>query len=131
MPGFDDMRRQLERNTARAAARTASDVESRLRREGPADSGRMRSATNATSRATPRGAVIDISVNTPYAHIVASGQRPHRIEARQGGVLVFQSGGRTVFTKAVNHPGAQPNSWWDDTIRAIPDILLRNWVGAR
>lgn len=129
---MDDLRRQLERKTQRAAANTASDIESRLRRTSPVDSGQMRSQTRATSRTTATGAEIEIVVDTPYAHIVASGQRPHRITPRrEGGVLVFDVGGRTVYARSVNHPGAQPNDWWASAIRDLPDILERNWRGAR
>lgn len=42
---------------------------------------------------------------TTLARIVEYGSRAHRIEAKPGGVLVFNIGGRTIYTKSVNHPG--------------------------
>lgn len=128
---LDDMRRQLERKAAGAATRTAADVEARLRRTGPTDTGNLAAKTTARSKASPRGATIDIIVDTPYAHIVAGGQRPHQIPS--GGRRKYLHNARTGFSAMgpVNHPGAQGNSWWADTIRDLPDILARNWHGVR
>jgi len=132
MASFDSMRRDLERKARLTATNTARDIESRLRRESPSASGNMRQRTTAKASTTTRGALIDIKVDTDYAHIVRGGQRPHVITPRRaGGVLRFQSGGRTVFARSVNHPGAQPRSWWDDALRDVPDLLQRNWRGVR
>lgn len=122
------MRRELRRRALITGRSTASDIESQLRRTSPLDSGNMRAHTTAVARPTPTGVRIDIKVDTDYAHIVRGGQRPHVITPRRpGGVLVFQSGGRTVFARSVNHPGAQGRTWWDDMLRRIPDLLARNW----
>lgn len=132
MGSLDSLRRDLNNKARLTGANTASTVESRLRRESPVASGNMRAYTTAKSSVAASGVRIDIKVDTPYAHIVARGQRPHAITARSpGGVLVFQSGGRTVFARSVNHPGAQPRSWWDDAIRDLPDLLARTWRGLR
>lgn len=50
---------------------------------------------------------IDLSSGgkTTLARIVEHGSRAHRIEAKPGGVLVFEVGGRTVYAKSVDHPG--------------------------
>ena len=132
MASLDDMRRQLQRKARLAAANTASDLESRLRRTSPVDTGNMRSFTTAKAAPSAAGARIDVKVDTPYAHIVAHGQRPHVITPRrESGVLVFDVGGRTVFARSVNHPGAQARSWWADALREVPDMLQRNWNGVR
>ena len=44
---------------------------------------------------------------TTLARIVEYGSRAHRIEAKPGGVLVFNIGGRTVYAKSVDHPGTK------------------------
>ena len=132
MAKLDAMRRQLERKARLTAAITASDLESRLRRTSPVDTGNMRAYTTAKSTPTAAGARIDVKVDTPYAHIVAHGQRPHVIRPRrEGGVLVFDVGGRTVYARSVNHPGAQARTWWADALRDMPNILQRNWNGVR
>lgn len=91
----------------------------------------MRSHTTVTSRPTAAGTRIEAKVDTRYAHIVAKGQRPHVITARPGGVLAFRSGGQLRFARSVNHPGAQPRTWWDDALRDLPDMLQRSWDAAR
>lgn len=131
MADLSGLRRQLERKARLASASTASDLESRLRRTSPVDSGDMRAHTTVTSRPTAAGARIEAKVDTRYAHIVAKGQRPHLISARLGGVLAFRSGGQLRFARSVNHPGAQPRTWWDDALRDLPGILQRNWDAAR
>lgn len=129
---LSDLHRQLERKAFAAAQGTAREWEARLRRESPVDTGEMRAQTTVKARATPRGAKVEASVNTPYAHIVAFGQRPHQIRPRrEGGVLVFDVGGRTVFARSVNHPGAQPNDWWESARRDLPAMLARNWQAVR
>ena len=127
---FDALRRELERKVRLTGTTTASDLESRLRRTSAVASGNMRSRTTARSSPIANGARIVAKVDTKYARIVASGQRPHVIRPRNpGGVLAFQSRGRSVFARSVNHPGAQPRSWWDDALRDVPDLLARNWRG--
>lgn len=132
MADLSSLRRQLEHKARVASAATASDLESRLRRTSPVgETGDMRSHTNVTSRPTASGTRIEAKVDTAYAHIVAKGQRPHLITARQGGILAFRSDGQLRFARSVNHPGAQGRTWWDDAIRDLPDLLQRNWNAAR
>jgi hypothetical protein len=132
MADFSDLRRQLQRKATIAAQATASDWESRLRRTSPVDSGEMRAKTTVKARPTASGATIEAKVDTTYAHIVSKGQRPHVITPRNpGGVLVFRQGGQIRFARSVNHPGAQPRTWWDDALRDVPDMLQRNWNGIR
>lgn len=47
--------------------------------------------------------------SVPYAAIHEYGgtTRPHVIEAKNGGVLAFQAGGRAIFVRRVNHPGSK------------------------
>lgn len=131
MADLSGLQRQLERKARIASATTASDLESRLRRTSPVDTGDMRAHTTVVSRPTATGTRIEAKVDTSYAHIVAHGQRPHIITARSGGMLAFRSGGQLRFAQSVNHPGAQGRTWWDDAIRDLPDLLARNWSNAR
>jgi hypothetical protein len=131
MGSLDAMRRDLLRKTSQAAQLTASDWESRLRRETPTDTGNMRQRTMVRARTTATGATILARVDTPYAHIVAGGQRPHLItEAKPG---KFLHNVRTGFeaVSPVNHPGAMARTWWADALRDAPDLLARNWNGLR
>lgn len=130
MANFDPMRRELERKARLTGTNTARDWESRLRRTSAVDTGNMRQRTRVTARTSRTGATLNAIVDTPYAHIVRSGQRPHRITPRRaGGVLAFRSGGSLVFARSVNHPGTTGNTWWDDALRDVGDMMQRNWRG--
>lgn len=53
----------------------------------------------------------------PYAEFVVKGTRPHTIVPRRARVLAFEgSGGETVFTKRVQHPGTAPNNFAHDAL---------------
>lgn len=132
MADLSELKRTMQRRAVTACRTTASDIESRLRRTSPVDTGNMRAKTTAVATPTATGAQITIKVDTDYAHIVRKGQRPHVIRPRtEGGVLAFRSGGRLVFARSVNHPGAQPRTWWDDALRDLPGLLARNLRNAR
>ena len=131
MANLDDLRRQLNIKVARATRQTASDWESRLRRESPSDTGNMRNRTTVKATVSATGATIEAKVDTPYAHIVSAGQRPHQIPS--GGRVKYLENARTGFAAMgpVQHPGAQPRTWWNDAKRDAPDLLQRVWNGIR
>lgn len=47
---------------------------------------------------------------------VATGSKPHRIEPVERRALAFPSGG---FASGVDHPGAQPNTFFGDSIAGV------------
>lgn len=55
----------------------------------------------------------------PRAAIHHDGTRPHEIRPKKAKVLVFNVGGRTVFTQKVRHPGTKPNRFLLDAARAL------------
>ena len=131
MGSLDQMRRDLNRKVEQTARITASEWESRLRRESPSDTGEMRQKTTVKSRTTATGAVIEAKVDTPYAHIVSAGQRAHTIPlSGQRYILRNERTGFKAFGP-VQHPGAMGRTWWADALRDVPDLLARNWNGLR
>jgi hypothetical protein len=68
-------------------------------------------------------ATITILSEVQHARFVIEGTAPHIIEARGGGVLVFQEGGTTVFTRRVNHPGTAPNDFGQEALDSIGPIV--------
>ena len=48
-----------------------------------------------------------VGTSIDYALPVELGSRPHVIEAKDGGYLEFNVGGRTIYRKRVNHPGSK------------------------
>lgn len=63
--------------------------------------------TERTTQAEVLGNVIASSIEAPmpYASFPDSGTRAHVIRPKRGKVLVFESGGETVFARVVHHPG--------------------------
>lgn len=60
----------------------------------------------------------------PYAGYVEFGTRPHEIRPKkEGGVLVFNIGGRKVFTRKVSHPGTKPHPYVAPAFEAWVDSL--------
>lgn len=97
-----------------------------LQRTSPID---LRRQTSVKAVTTSTGATITATVDADYASLVSEGTRPHTIlPKKQGGVLVFQIGGRTIFTARVSHPGARPNPWWTDSIKNLPSLIRRMWA---
>lgn len=60
---------------------------------------------------------------TPQGEYVERGTRPHVILPRNGKYLRFRIGGRTIYARKVNHPGAPPRPWLKPTAAA-------RWTGA-
>lgn len=128
---LSNLRRQLEVKANAAATRTAREWERRLQEDSPIDTGRMVSATSVRARPARNGAIIEALVDTPYAHIVASGQRPHLITEAAPGKFLYNARKGFAAVSPVSHPGATPRTWWDDALRDVPNMLQRHWNGVR
>jgi hypothetical protein len=76
---------------------TAADI---ARPQVPVRTGRLRKSIRLRN-ATQRRAVV---VAHYTAYFVDKGPKRHQITAKGKG-LIFTAGGRTIFTKKVNHPG--------------------------
>ena len=75
------------------------------------------------TRVTPRGPLrLSVDVNTDYASFVRSGTRPHEIRPRLKKALAFfwEKAGENVIFARVQHPGTQPNTWYDDALNQFP-----------
>jgi hypothetical protein len=129
---LDDIRLQLTRKVTNAARILADDWERELKDNSPVDTGAMREATKTDISARFGGIEVRASVDTEYAEMVSGGTRPHVITPRNARSLRFvASSGEVVYAQRVNHPGAQPETWWTDTNRRLPDMVQRAWRAAR
>ena len=52
--------------------------------------------------------IVRLENDAKHAAILEKGSRPHIIRAKPGKTLRFVKGGKTIFTKAVRHPGTKP-----------------------
>lgn len=110
LPG---VRRSMQRRTKRVAALA--------RATAPVKSGRLKRSIKSTMK----GSTGQVSVGgpgVPYASPVIFGARPHIIRPKKkGGMLRFESGGRVVFARQVNHPGNKPNMFLVRALRAAKE----------
>lgn len=129
---LDDLRLQLTRKVTTAARILSDDWERELKDNSPVDSGEMRERTNTDVSARFGGITVTAKVDTEYAGMVSGGTRPHVITPRNAQALRFQArSGEIVYAQRVNHPGAQADTWWNDSLRRLPDMVQRAWRAAR
>lgn len=83
----------------------------------PVDTGNLRSALKVVVVSQGRISVGPDLNLAPYAWDVEYGTKPHVIEAKPGKVLRFQAGGRTVYTRRVNHPGTRAQPYYNPVVR--------------
>lgn len=129
--GFDALRRELDQKVRITARRVASEWQRQLQQTSPVDTGYMRDQTTARDEPTISGAKVTALIDTDYAEMVSTGTRPHVIVPRNARALRFTVGTTVVFAMRVNHPGTQPNDWWDESLRRLPALVQRTWDGVR
>lgn len=66
-----------------------------------------------------------VSTDSPIMIFVENDTRPHEIRAVNAQALRFQSGGRTIFAKSVQHPGTRGKHLWSRADAAIRQRLIR------
>ncbi len=130
---FDlDPQRMLERVRARAEE-TAQRVTDAIRSHAPVyrgpdprhEGGALRDGLKGKlQRELPDGVELATVSDQPYVRPLIDGQRPHTIEARYAGSLMFYaSDGGIVFRRRVEHPGAEPNPFPHEADAEIREIV--------
>ncbi len=90
-----------------------------MRTRVPVRTGKLRRSFRVTSATGKR-----VRVGGFYtAYFVDSGPKPHVIKAKGKGRLIFQAGGRTIFTRAVHHRGYRARPFRK---RAAEEALRKN-----
>lgn len=140
MATLDPLRRSVidkAKRTQRAAAnRMADDLE----RAAPKDTrqlsrsikvGRQTGTTTISTviKVDPRRSPSKPD-NVDVAGFNEYGTRPHVIRPKRGKALRFQTGGRVVFARRVNHPGTPARPWFYPTLRQWPETVRRTWRGS-
>lgn len=74
----------------------------------------------------------DQSVRYGAIHEYGGTTKPHVIEAKNGGVLAFQAGGRMMFARRVNHPGSKipARPFMRPTLAEYRDKIVDNFQAA-
>jgi hypothetical protein len=87
--------------------RFANRVLVRAQAHAPERTGALKRSLRKIAVFTPRGMTFQVGSDLDYAEAVHEGTRRHVIRPRNGKVMAFDVGGRTVFARQVVHPGSK------------------------
>jgi hypothetical protein len=80
---------------------------------------RLQNSIHITRMAGIKGPSVMVGSPVNYAYWHHEGTKPHVIRANRAQMLHFRVGGRSVFTKQVNHPGTKPNKYLTTPLRTV------------
>ncbi len=102
---------ELVKDLRQAAAHASQVATRQMKASVPKKTRALEKSIEPKLRATSNGASGEIVVGEDYASHVKHGTPAHRIEPKTKKALRFQVGGKTVFSRGVNHPGTKPNDF--------------------
>ncbi len=118
MPATDALRQAIERRGRAIFDRATQITKDALRDAAPVgESGDTKGQVDV--RPLGGGTVLAAEAVAPAkgGEFVEEGTRAHVIRPRRaGGVLVFESGGETVYARVVHHPGTTAKPWFRPTV---------------
>jgi hypothetical protein len=122
LKGATELKRRLAaiKETWKPIARKwgRTDVEE-MRRQVPVRTGRLRRSFRVTSVSGKR-----VRVGGHFTgYFVDAGPKPHTINAKSGGRLIFKAGGRTIFARQVHSRGYRARPF---RVKAAHDALAKN-----
>ena len=129
MINLDHVKQRVIGRTRIAVGRAASVLEADLRRTGPSDQGELNQKTTVKPSGPNR---LTIQVGVEYASFVREGTDPHLIlphkqylafdwPSAPGQVRRLPDG--RVLAKKVQHPGTDPNPWFDNAVKDLPRMV--------
>lgn len=124
MARTDELRRLITSRGEAIFDRAIQEMKDALKEAAPTgESGDTREQVDV--RSAGRGSVFAAEAVAPAkgGEFVEEGTSAHIIVPRGGGVLVFESGGQTVFARHVNHPGTQAKPWFRPTVERWQRVL--------
>jgi len=80
------------------------------------DTGRLVASIHSRHLRDSRGQFVRVGSNVSYALMHHEGTRPHVIVPSRAKMLRFSSGGRTIYTRKVMHPGTRANRYLKDNL---------------
>lgn len=120
-----DADRELERGIHQAVGDACSDGAAEARSRAPIRTGKL--ASSIRGRLVTGGtklAVGFVEAEADHAIFVEEPTAPHTITPkREGGLLRFQSGGKTVFAHSVNHPGTKAQPFMAPSVPVVESSL--------
>lgn len=120
--GLDDLLRGRNGPVVLHQANKGREAAGAARRRVGVKTGKLKASID--SRLVPsigRGYNVEVFASAPYAQFHHDGTKgPYPIVPKSpGGVLVFQVGGVTVFTRRVMHPGVRANRFLLEACREV------------
>jgi hypothetical protein len=83
------------------------------------DTGDLKASLKIIHRRGGPGQYLWIGSELDHALVHHEGSRPHVIAARNQPFLRFSTGGRIIYTHAVQHPGTRPNRYLSDNLNLV------------
>lgn len=80
------------------------------------DTGKLKASLRSTQGRDVRGQFVMVGSKLNHALMHHEGTRPHIITPTRSQVMVFNKGGRVIYTTRVNHPGTKPNRYLKDNL---------------
>jgi hypothetical protein len=125
VPALDALRTEIRRKAERIARASNIQLEADLKRTAPVgETKRLQKSITVRVKTVGDVIVSEAVVDVDYAEPVIKGARPHPISAKAGGWLAFTWGAAPGFIRKlpdgrvllrhVNHPGNDPNPFWED-----------------
>jgi hypothetical protein len=101
--------------------RRAEKVQNAARSQAGVDTGNLKRSIKIKHGRDSRGQFVMVGSRLNYALAHHQGTRPHIITPTRSQVMVFNKGGRVIYTTRVNHPGTKPNRYLKDNLYLIVD----------
>jgi hypothetical protein len=132
-PGQPELRDAIRQSIRRSGELILVTAEANVGRFMHTRSGKLRRGFQLRVRESGPRFVVTVKNTVFYAHMLEGGVRPHKIPggltrnerwvgARQK-VLRFTVGGKTIFARAVQHPGIRPRRWFAGSVHeALPEL---------
>lgn len=106
-------------DVAKHLRKIGQQIQRAARRQVGVDTGRLRASIHVRQGADIRGQFVEVGSPLDHAYVHHEGQRPHTILPETGRYLRFQSGGRVVYTRRVEHPGTRPNHYLTEPMTRV------------
>lgn len=100
---------KAEKLTQLVVKKVAFDTVAAAQAAAPVDTGNLKNSIGQDF--DDDGLGFEAGPTAEYGAAIEFGARPHKIYARNGGVLVFPYGGVLQFRRSVNHPGNAPQPY--------------------
>jgi hypothetical protein len=132
-PGQPEIRAAIRESIRRSGELIKVRAEANVGRFMRVRTGKLKRGFQLRVRESGTRFVVTVRNTVFYGHMLEGGTKPHTIpggltrrEKREGTrqkVLRFEAGGKTIFARAVHHPGLRPRRWFAGSVHeALPEL---------